>query len=60
MTFTLHWPQMLYLAMCVAGLCLETIRHGKPKTEKYDIWTSLIAQTLIWALLWWGGFFGSH
>ena len=58
MTFTLHWPQLIWIGFLIVSLCVDGVRHGKPKSGKYDIYSSLVAYAINIALLYWGGFFG--
>lgn len=53
-------PQIIYISLCVMTLTAELMNDGKPKTGKHSFGSSLTANALILALLWWGGFFGSQ
>lgn len=55
----MHAPQWICLALIVMGLMVASHDHGKPKTGKNDIWTSIIATVITTSILYWGGFF-SH
>jgi len=55
----MHIPQYIYAGLSIIGLMAESYKHGKLKTGKHDVWTSIIATVIISALLFWGGFF-SH
>ena len=51
-------PQIILLTLMGIGLLLCAYKHGKPRTEKYNIFFNLIeAAILIWILSA-GGFFG--
>jgi hypothetical protein len=56
MTFGI--PQVIFLMLTAIGLWIELDKHGKVKTGRHNIFSTLIAEVLIYSLLWWGGFFG--
>ena len=56
MHFTLHWPQLVYLALTITGVIYSTLQHGKPRTNE-NVWTVLIATAISLVLLYCGGFF---
>ena len=56
MTFTIGWPQGIYLLMTLVGLVVAVLEHGKPRKPS-NVWVSLLATVIIYALLIWGGFF---
>ena len=58
MTFTIHAPQIIYLALTIIGAVYTISKHGQPKTGKYDAVSSTISNAIIMLLLYWGGFFG--
>lgn len=50
-------PQTIYSIALAAMACLELMRHGEPKEEKYNFAYKMIDITLTVLLLAWGGFF---
>lgn len=58
MTFTLHWPQAIWLAMQVFWVIRNIERHGKPEDSKYNGYSATAAFVVLALLQWWGGFFG--
>jgi hypothetical protein len=57
MELHIGWPQGIMLVLIVAELCAVSTLHGRPRTQKWDIWTTLVGNILWLALLAWGGFF---
>jgi hypothetical protein len=55
MTMTI-WPQLIYIALCVLGLGYCIAKEGQPR-DPHNLFSSLFGSILVWALLWWGGFF---
>lgn len=51
------WPPLIYMSMTLLSLGIELARHGQEKKTKVDFYSSLFATVVIYALLWWGGFF---
>lgn len=56
MELELNTPQIIYIALTFFGLIYIALNHGRPK-GKYDVMSSSIATVVIYALLYWGGFF---
>ena len=54
---TFHAPQIILVAMYLLGLGATLADHGKPKTGNNNFYISLIAYSITFFLLWWGGFF---
>lgn len=52
-------PQILVIALYAFAFGIDLVRHGQPKTGKYDIWNSIIGITITFTLLTWGGFFNT-
>jgi hypothetical protein len=50
-------PQIIIVLLWFVSLLLTAYLHGKPKTDKHNIFSSLIATLINFLLLWWGGFF---
>lgn len=50
-------PSLVYLFLTAMGLGLIMAKHGQPRDEEYNIWTSLFAQIVVFAILYWGNFF---
>jgi hypothetical protein len=57
MTFTVHIPQLIFVALVVLSLVIVATMHGKPKTGKHNIFVDLLSAGISFALLYWGGFF---
>lgn len=50
-------PQLIMLSLLVIDLGISISRHGETKKEtKYNAWATLIAKIIIWAILYFGGF----
>ena len=50
-------PQILMICMMFWSLMNEALHHGEvKKPEKYNFFTSLLAQVIQGSILWWGGF----
>ena len=56
MQITLHAPQIVMLVLMSISLARAYAVHGKPFT--HHIGNMIINQTILIALLVWGGFFG--
>jgi hypothetical protein len=50
-------PQVVILVLVCVGLGMELVRDGNPRTDKHSFWITLLSDTIVLALLWWGGFF---
>ena len=48
---------IIILCLYAMNLGISLIMHGKPKDEKYNFWTTLLATGVSVALLWWAGIF---
>ncbi len=51
-------PQIIWIMLATAGLTIELVRDGKPKTGTHRFFPQLIGTALAAGLLYWGGFFG--
>lgn len=51
-------PQVIMIAFMAANVTLGFVFHNKPRTDKYNGWTTLIGTAIDVALLTAGGFFG--
>ncbi len=51
-------PQVLIILIYAMGLGINLARHGQPKTDTYSFGAALVSTGIVFALLWWGGFFG--
>ncbi len=49
--------QLIYIVLAVLGLGITLAKHGEPKTGEHNILVTLINAILVFALLYWGGFF---
>ncbi len=50
-------PQICYIVIIALGLGITLAKHGEPKEDKYNFFTSLIAAAIQIGLLILGGFF---
>ena len=51
-------PHILYIALTLIGLGMEIAKHGEIKKQsKHNAWTTLISSSIIWIILYFGGFF---
>jgi hypothetical protein len=51
-------PQILMIIFYTLNLGVNLAHHGEPSLVKYNFWSSLLVAVVVFALLWWGGFFG--
>jgi len=54
---TLSIPILILLGLQMAGLGVQLVQHGTPKTGKHNVFTGAVGFTIMWTLLWWGGIF---
>lgn len=52
------WPQIVMIIAMAFNLCMNMIKHGEDRDEKYNFWVSLISCALQCVILFAGGFFG--
>lgn len=52
------WPQFTYLALTLIGLGIFLAKHGQPRNENYNFFSTMIVQCFIYWVLYMGGFFG--
>ena len=57
MTVHFGWPQAIVVTLWLVRLIDCTIHHGESDGKK-NAWSTLIVAPIVFALLWWGGFFG--
>lgn len=50
-------PQIIWFILAGANLAVNLVRHGEPREDNYNIWTSLISFVVACVLLYFGGFF---
>lgn len=50
------WPEITYIIITAIGLTVQLIKHGEP-CGKYNFGLSLFTTTIIYILLYYGGFF---
>ncbi len=50
-------PQIFYLVMVALGLGISLSEHGKPREGKHNLLSAVIANIVLAAILYWGGFF---
>ena len=56
MVLSIGWPQVVYIALTILGLGIAAAKHGQPR-EPYSFPTSFFATAIVFAILYWGGFF---
>lgn len=52
----LGFPQIIWLALCIAGITFTAIHHGEER-EPYNVNIQIIGFLISFGLLYWGGFF---
>ena len=53
----MNWiPLVILFALTMIGLGVEGAKHGQKRDEVYNIWTSLVAVAIRWALILWAVF----
>jgi hypothetical protein len=50
-------PAIIYIVWLALCMCAKLSMHGKPIVGKHDFRWSLFINSLLCALLYWGGFF---
>lgn len=51
----LHWPQIAYIVLHALGLGITAAKNGQQST--YEFGTSIVSSLIVFALLYFGGFF---
>ena len=51
-------PQIIMIILMTFNITFGLVNHGKPRTDKYNVWTNLIGCAIEVAILTAGGFFG--
>jgi succinate dehydrogenase/fumarate reductase cytochrome b subunit len=51
-------PQIIILSLYILSLGIHLAKHGTKRTGTYSFWGSLVTVIVLFALLYWGGFFG--
>lgn len=54
-----YWPQILYVSLLLIDFGLEAGKHGQNKKGKHNARATLIANSIILAILYFGGFFAT-
>jgi hypothetical protein len=49
-------PQIIVIALYATGLLWSVGHHGRRRTRIVDAWETLLATTILFLLLYWGGF----
>jgi hypothetical protein len=52
------WPQYTYLALVFMSLGMNLVKHGEPKNDNYNFYSSAIGVAIVLVILECGGFFG--
>ena len=50
-------PQISYLALVLLGAGIALAKHGEPRRDKYNFWTSMLSEAIVITILYCGGFF---
>ena len=50
-------PQIIFIVIWSINLACHALKHGEPRTDKYNVLAAIISLGLNVLLLWWGGFF---
>lgn len=50
-------PAITYLFLTAIGIGIIASKNGTPKTESYNIFSSILYSIPVWVILYWGGFF---
>ncbi len=50
-------PQLIFVGLQLIGVGVDIANHGKNKTGQYNGWASFIGTCILFAILYWGGFF---
>lgn len=53
----MNLPQIIYVAINLAGFGIILARHGEPREDNYNAGSAFVALLIEFGLLWWGGFF---
>ena len=48
-------PQIIFLCLLTMSITIHLINHGENRPP-YNVWHKLIGAVILFALLWWGGF----
>lgn len=59
-SFSIGFPQAIWLFMVSCMLLVHIAKHGQPRHDVYNAPLMLIVICLSGGLLYWGGFFGGH
>ena len=52
----MRWPQFVMAWLLLADVGLSCVLHGEPKEGKYDAGVTIIANLIIFGILYAGGF----
>lgn len=50
-------PQIIICVLYTLGLGINLAKHGEPKNDKYNFFSSCITVAIVIGLLIWGGYF---
>jgi hypothetical protein len=53
----MNWAHWTYFILTGIGLLLVAHKHGQPRTEKHNVYVSLIVTAFVYLLLWQMGAF---
>jgi hypothetical protein len=54
----MHWPQITMIVLLSLGAGMHIMKHGEPRTEKYNMFYQFVGIGITVTLLYFGGFFG--
>ena len=55
--FSTYWPQIAWIFILIFNLGYAAVNHGKPKTGNENFWINLLASTISFTIIYFGGFF---
>ena len=57
MSINLGIPQFIMILIFTLNLCISLMKHGETKKGNESFGLSVIGNAILFAILWWGGFF---
>ena len=52
------WPQIVMIVIGSIGIGVNLVKHGERRTDKYNVWVSIIGCAIEAIILYFGGFWG--
>lgn len=53
----MHLPEIIFLVLLEIDLLCAAFLHGKPTRGNHNIFTTILNDSIITGILYWGGFF---